>query len=424
MKTSTIRNKILALAIIPTATCLVLGLVGLTFSSSDSGATFKIVVGLGFVLTLVLSSAAASWVTASVIGPVTALSRSFRQIAEGEADFTVRFDEGDDELGELGQGLNAFFARMQGSMQGIFQSSSQIGGAAQNLTMVSDQLAAIAEETSAQAQIVSSAAEEIRVNMDSVTNGANEMEANIRDIARDAGDAKVVADEGVRAAKITDDLVAKMGQSSNEIGEVIKVISSIAEQTNLLALNATIEAARAGEAGKGFAVVANEVKELAKETARATEDIVKKIEAMQRDTRAAVGATADIAGVIERISSHQSTIVAAVERQTTLTAAITQNVQEAARGSQDIAGNITGVAEAARQTAASASETQGAARNLSELAERLEESRSDFKVEDAPQASLQRSPRNKAAARIGGASRGASGLNGKSRHGTAIAAED
>lgn len=309
----------------------------------------------------------------SVQRPLDAFTTRLRNIAEGDGDLTQRLDETDaDEFAVVASWFNVFVAKMHGALGSITSSSAGIGDSARDLKLVSEQLAAVAEQTSAQVQIVSSAAEQIRVNMESVTGGATEMETNIRDIARDATEAKQVADEGVRAARATDDLVAEMGRSSIEIGEVIKVISSIAEQTNLLALNATIEAARAGEAGKGFAVVATEVKELAKETARATEDIAKKIEAMQRHTQAAVGATADITEVISRISERQSTIVMAVDRQTTLTAAIGQNVIEAARGTEEIASNISGVAEAARQTAAGASDTQTAARGLSELSGNLD----------------------------------------------------
>jgi methyl-accepting chemotaxis protein len=347
----------------------------------------SIAVWVAGAISAILLGMMALWVSGSILGPIGQLTERLREIAEGDGDLTQRVGESsEDELGELGHWFNVFVERLAYSLRDIAESSGGIGGAAQNLNLVSDQLAAIAEETSAQAQLVASAAEEIKTNMDSVASGAAEMESNIRQIARDAGDAKTVADEGVRAAQATDGLVAKMGRSSIEIGEVIKVISSIAEQTNLLALNATIEAARAGEAGKGFAVVANEVKDLAKETARATGDIAKKIEAIQRDTQAAVAATSQIASVIERVSSHQSTIVTAVDRQTTLTAAISQNVIEAARGSQEIAENIGGVAEAARQTSSGASDTQSASRALSELAASLDGHLEAFQLEEsAPQ---------------------------------------
>ena len=152
-----------------------------------------------------------------------------------------------------------------------------------------------------------------------------------------------------RSPNKTNATVAKLGESSAEIGNVIKVITSIAQQTNLLALNATIEAARAGEAGKGFAVVANEVKELAKQTAKATEDISRKIEAIQNDTKGAVEAIAQIGKIINQINDIQNTIASAVEEQTATTGEISRNVAEAAKGSNEIAQNITGVAQAAQQ---------------------------------------------------------------------------
>ena len=167
--------------------------------------------------------------------------------------------------------------------------------------------------------------------------------------------------------------MSKLGDSSTEIGQVIKVITSIAQQTNLLALNATIEAARAGEAGKGFAVVANEVKELAKETAKATEDISRKIEAIQSDTKAAVGAIASISEVINQVNGISNTIATAVEEQNATTNEMARNVGEAARGSGEITSNIAGVTEAAASTSRGAVDTQKAAAELSKLATSLRE---------------------------------------------------
>src|SRR6202035_67902 len=175
--------------------------------------------------------------------------------------------------------------------------------------------------------------------------------------------------------------VSKLGDSSSEIGQVIKVITSIAQQTNLLALNATIEAARAGEAGKGFAVVANEVKELAKETAKATEDISRKIEAIQTDTKAAVDAIASISGVIDQINDISNTIATAVEEQNATTNEMSRNVSEAAHGSSEITRNIAGVAEAAQVTTRGATETQKASQQLVETSTQLRRLVEQFKLE-------------------------------------------
>jgi methyl-accepting chemotaxis protein len=163
-----------------------------------------------------------------------------------------------------------------------------------------------------------------------------------------------------------------LGRSSSEIGQVVNVITTIAEQTNLLALNATIEAARAGEAGKGFAVVANEVKELARETAKATEDIGTRIETMQQDTRRAVAAIAEIGTVIERIDALQTKIAAAVEEQSVTTSEIGRNISEATIGSTEIAENIVQVAQAAQSTAEGAANTQVSSQELARMAQSLQ----------------------------------------------------
>lgn len=261
---------------------------------------------------------------------------------------------------------------MKALVTNIAQNAQTLSGSSEELSSTSTQMSANAEETAAQANVVSAASEQVSKNVQTVATGVEEMSASIKEIAKNASDAAKVAGSAVTVAHTTNATIGKLGESSAEIGKVIKVITSIAEQTNLLALNATIEAARAGEAGKGFAVVANEVKELAKETARATEDISQKIEAIQVDTKGAVEAIKEIGGVINQISDISNTIAGAVEEQTATTNEISRNVAEAAKGSSEIAQNITAVAQAAASTTEGANNTQKAAQELSHIAAELQ----------------------------------------------------
>jgi methyl-accepting chemotaxis protein len=292
-------------------------------------------------------------------------------IAEGDLtrnDLAVRSR---DELGDLTMAINKMSASLKRMILAITENALQVSSASEQLHTTSLQITANSEETSAQADVVSKAVQAVSQNLQTVATGAEEMGASIKEIAKNATEAAKVATSAVRVAETTTATVSKLGESSNEIGLVIKVITSIAQQTNLLALNATIEAARAGEAGKGFAVVANEVKELAKETAKATEDISRKIEAIQTDTKAAVEAIATISGVINQVNDISSTIATAVEEQNATTNEMSRNVSDAARGSGEIASNISGVAEAAQGTAHGASDTQKASQQLVETSTQL-----------------------------------------------------
>ena len=251
--------------------------------------------------------------------------------------------------------------------------ATTLGSSAEELTAVSSQMASNAEETSAQASVVSAASEQVSKNVQTVATGVQEMNAAISEIAKNASDAARASQAAVTTAAAANLTIGKLGDSSLEIGKVIKVITSIAEQTNLLALNATIEAARAGEAGKGFAVVANEVKELAKETAKATEDISRKIEAIQGDTQGAVDSIRQIGEVIALINDISNTIASAVEEQTATANEMSRNVAEAAKGTSEIAQNITSVATAAQNTSQGATNCQQAASEMSRMATELQE---------------------------------------------------
>ena len=334
--------------------------------------TTLVALGIGVFVAIFLSRSISS-ATQSVLTQAEA-------IAAGDLtrdDLKVRSQ---DELGDLTTAINKMSGSLKRMIQDITENSVQVASASEELSSTSQQITANSEETSAQANVVSTSAQQVSQNLQTVATGAEEMGASIKEIAKNASEAAKIATSAVKVAENTTATVSKLGDSSTEIGQVIKVITSIAQQTNLLALNATIEAARAGEAGKGFAVVANEVKELAKETAKATEDISRKIEAIQTDTKAAVDAIASISEVINQVNGISNTIATAVEEQNATTNEMARNVSEAAHGSGEITNNIAGVAQAAESTSHGASDTQKAAQQLVQTSAELRRLIEQFKV--------------------------------------------
>jgi len=336
---------------------------------------------------------------------ISATTQSVLTLAEAIAAGDLTRDDlempSDDELGDLTKAVNKVNNSLKSMIFAIIDNAQRVASASDGLSATSAQISANSEETSAQAGVVSQSSQQVSQNLQSVSTGASEMTSTIQSIASNAYEAATVAAGAVQTAQSANATVAKLGASSAEIGEVIKVITSIAQQTNLLALNATIEAARAGEAGKGFAVVANEVKELAKQTAKATEDISRKIAAIQTDTQGAVQAIGAISSVIIQINDISGTIATAVEQQSATTNEMMRNVTGAAKGSGEITQNIEAVAEAARGTSTSAQESQIAATELAEMAMQLHSLVGQFKINGTAAAgtppATPRSPRSRAA---------------------------
>ena len=327
---------------------------------------------LGFGLAVALSRAISSSATTmlTMIQHVAA-----NNLAIQDMEITSR-----DEIGLAGIALNQMKNNLHRTIESIADTAGHVASASEEFSATSQQISTNSEETSAQAGSVSEATQRVSQNLQSVSTGAEEMTSTIQSIASNAHQAASVASGAVQTAQAANATIGKLGASSAEIGEVIKVITSIAQQTNLLALNATIEAARAGEAGKGFAVVANEVKELARQTAKATEDISRKINAIQTDTQGAVEAIGTISTVIGQINDISGTIATAVEEQSATTNEMTRNVADAAKGSAEITQNIDGVAEAARGTSSSAQESLKAANQLAEMAVQLNNLVGQFKI--------------------------------------------
>ena len=293
-------------------------------------------------------------------------------VALAEGDLTVTADVTDgDELGATARDLDTATAGLRQTVDGVSRLVSALSTSAIDLAAVSGQLHSGAAEASGQAGTASAVTEEISRGVQTVAAGAEQMTSSIGEIAASAAQAAETARHATDVAQATHGHVTDLGAASAEIGDVIRLITSVAAQTNLLALNATIEAARAGELGKGFAVVAGEVKELAQQTARATEQITARVGAIQSTTGAATASIEEIQQVIARIGDFTATIASAVEEQTATTLEMSRTVTETARGSEEVGRTVSAVAAVAAQTADAAGTTRTAADGLTALAEEL-----------------------------------------------------
>jgi methyl-accepting chemotaxis protein len=330
----------------------------------------KTVTLVALVVGFILAAAICVLVIRLIRSQLTTVSAALDAVAEG--DLTIAAEvRSHDELGAMAAAVNRAREGLRTTVLALTHGAATLGDGTQRLTSVTTRLADQARQAADQAGVVASGAGEVSSNVQSAAAGSDEMGASIREIAENANNAAQVASSAVTVAQSTNDTVAKLGTSSEEIGNVVKVITQIAEQTNLLALNATIEAARAGEAGKGFAVVATEVKDLAQETAKATEDISRRVEAIQADTSSAVEAIAEISRIISEINDYQVTIASAVEEQTATTNEMSRSIGDAAHGSTNIAGNINSVAEAVQAQTGALREADQSVTELTQVADEL-----------------------------------------------------
>jgi methyl-accepting chemotaxis protein len=341
---------------------------GVSTAHSDlTVATICLVAGL-----LIVLIGLGLWLRHDVLRPLEVLRGRMADIADGDGDLTRRLGfHRDDEIGSLAGEFDRFVTGMQSLVGKVAGTAAGLASSAASLSATSEQIAASAHDATRRAESASTAAEQVSSNVASVAGAAEEMGSSIREIAHNANRAAGVAVDAVTMADTTNAAISRLGESSLDIGSVVKLITEIAQQTNLLALNATIEAARAGDAGKGFAVVADEVKDLAQETARATDDISRRIESVRNDSRDAIAAIEAIRVVISQISDYQVTIASAVEEQSATTSEMGRGFAEVATGSAEIARSIAGVASASSTTLTSVASARVTTDELRTVADEL-----------------------------------------------------